>query len=225
MALEKAHIHTIKTQQWAIRCRKVLYSKLLFSLVQKTINFSKSLCLSTRCWVIHLSDNSVTMQSGSEILYNSWRNGNTSRGSKCSLVHHSSVYPGNNFGVRQERSSLSQLGQQRVGGGAQVLKEVLETLEMSDDLRRDTQRLSEPPQNLPVSSRVKQQGQVLDWVIIKHLDTLTWTESEQEWLPTRELIYGGMNLLGGHLFAYLEPLPILSEVFAPSDIDTEKRTG
>lgn len=96
-----------------------------------------------------------------------------------SLVHNSPVYPNNNFRIRQERSSLGQLGKQCVGGGTQVLKEVLEALKMSDDLRWDTQRPPQSPQNVPVVSRVKQQGQVLDGVIVEYLNTLTWTESEQ----------------------------------------------
>ncbi|XP_078478589.1 LOW QUALITY PROTEIN: uncharacterized protein LOC144739520 [Lampetra planeri] len=47
------------------------------------------------------------------------------------IGHYSSVYPSNNFGLWQECSSLGQLGQQSVGGGAQVLKEILESLEMT----------------------------------------------------------------------------------------------
>lgn len=105
--------------------------------------------------------------------------GNTSLGSKWSLVHHSSVYPSNNFRIRQECSSLGQLGQQCVGGGAQVLKEVLKALKTSGDLRWDAQRPPQSPQNVPAVRTVKQQGQVLDGVIVEHLNTLTWTESEQ----------------------------------------------
>lgn len=72
------------------------------------------------------------------------------------------MYPSNNFRIRQECGSLGQLGEQCVGGGAQILKEVLEALEMSDDLRWDTQRPPQSPQHVPVVSGVKQQGQVLD---------------------------------------------------------------
>lgn len=45
-------------------------------------------------------------------------------------------------------------------------------------------------------------------------------------MPTTELLQRGMNLVGGLLLTltkikhtYLEPLPILPEVFAPSDIE------
>lgn len=150
----------------------------------KSINFSYKECHygSARSFRVvgDPTGNWVITKCGSEILY-SWSHGNTSSGSEWSIVHHGSVYPSNNFRIREKGGSLGQLGQQCVGGGAQVLKEVLEALEMSDDLRRDTQRPPQSTQHVPVVSRVKKQGQVLDWVIVEHLHTVTWTEAEYEY--------------------------------------------
>lgn len=135
-------------------------------------------------------------------------------------VHHSLVYLCYNFSIRQESSSLGQLWQQCVRGGAQVLEKVLEALEVSDDLRRDAQGLAESPQHGFVVSRVKQQGQILDWVIAEHLNALTWAEQVQ---------FTKLHVMRVTLLTvaapclrkpYLEPYPILSAVFAPSDIDT-----
>lgn len=116
------------------------------------------------------------------------------------------MYPSNNFWIRQECSSLGKLGQLCVGGGTQVLKEVLETLEMCEDLRRDTQRPPQSHQHVPLVSRIQQQGQVLDRVIVQHLNSVTWTETEGSAgtsAMSPKLIHTGMNLLGGSQGAML----------------------
>ena len=175
---------TNKVGKKVLEVSLMLHSCLLYPL---TLLYPKSIYFRTKNIIVTQGDasgasgdpagNRVITQSGSEILY-SWSHGNASSGAKWSLVHHSPVYPSNDLRIRQERSGLGQLGQQCVGGGAQVLKQVLEASEMSDDLRRDPQRPAQSPQRLLVVHRVEEQGQVLDWVIVERLNTVTWTESE-----------------------------------------------